>query len=128
MSDLTINRFVTTRQPTGRAPAASAIAALRVAFRTFLTRQALPELTVRELSDIGLTPHTALSEAARLPWDTDPGPRRGAPQGLLAKIQRAWQRARTRRLLATMNARELRDFGVTPSDAETEANKPFWRH
>jgi uncharacterized protein YjiS (DUF1127 family) len=127
MSDLTLNRFVTTRQRTDR-PRAASTAALRITLRTYLTRQALPELTARELSDIGLTRYAALTEVARLPWDTNPGPRRRAPQGMLAEIQRAWQRARTRRLLASMNPRELRDFGVTPSDAEAEANKPFWRH
>jgi uncharacterized protein YjiS (DUF1127 family) len=106
MSDLTLDRFVATRQPTGRATAAPSIAALRIALRTYLTRQALPELTARELSDIGLTRYAALTEVARLPWDTDPGPRRRAPQGMLAEIQRAWQRTRTRRLLASMNPRE----------------------
>jgi uncharacterized protein YjiS (DUF1127 family) len=128
MSDSTLNRFVTARQSPGRATAASPIAAIRLALRTYLTRQALSELTVRELSDIGLTRYAALTEAARLPWDTDPGPRRRSPRGMLAEIQRTWQRARTRRLLASMNARDLRDFGVTPSEAEAEANKPFWRY
>jgi uncharacterized protein YjiS (DUF1127 family) len=127
MSDLTVSRFTTARQTTGRTGPRSPIAALRLAVRAHLTRQALPELTVRELSDIGLTRHTALSEAARLPWDTDPNPRGRGPSGMFGDIQRAWHRARTRRLLAEMNPHELRDIGVTPTDAETEANKPFWR-
>jgi len=126
MSDLTITRFVSARQPTGRSAVASSLAAMRVALRTYMTRQALPQMTARELSDIGLTQHAALAEAARLPWDTGRGPRRPAP-GVFADLQRAWHRARTRRLLAEMTAHELRDIGVTPSDAQAEANKPFWR-
>jgi uncharacterized protein YjiS (DUF1127 family) len=127
MSGLTVTRFVSTRQPAGRSAVASSLAALRVALRTYMTRQALPHMTARELSDIGLTQHAALAEAARLPWDTNRGPRRPASSGVFADLQRAWHRARTRRLLAEMPARELRDIGVTPSDAEAEVNKPFWR-
>jgi uncharacterized protein YjiS (DUF1127 family) len=36
-------------------------------------------------------------------------------------------RSRERQILATMDARELRDIGVTPYEAGTEARKPFWR-
>ncbi len=127
MSDITVTRFVSARQPTGRSAVAASLTALRVALRTYMTRQALPHMTARELSDIGLTPHAALAEAARLPWDTNRGPRRPPSQGTFSGLQRAWHRARTRRLLAEMTARDLRDIGVTPSDAEAEANKPFWR-
>ena len=127
MSDLTLSRFTTGRQTTGRTGATSLIAALRLSVRAHLTRQALPELSARELSDIGLTRHGALTEAARLPWDTNPNPRGRGPKGVFGDLQRAWHRARTRRLLAEMNPHELRDIGVTPTDAETEANKPFWR-
>jgi uncharacterized protein YjiS (DUF1127 family) len=125
MSDLTLSRFTTGRQTTGRTGATSLIAALRLSVRAHLTRQALPELSARELSDIGLTRHGALTEAARLPWDTNPNPRGRGPKGVFGDLQRAWHR--TRRLLAEMNPHELRDIGVTPTDAETEANKPFWR-
>lgn len=137
MSDLTVTRFVSIRQATGhrnmgrqamsRGSAAGTFAAFRLALRTYLTRQALPELTARELSDIGLSRHAAVAEAARLPWDTNPSPRGQTPRGVFGQIQQAWQRARTRRLLAEMTAHELRDIGVTPTDAEAEANKPFWR-
>jgi uncharacterized protein YjiS (DUF1127 family) len=72
-----------------------------------------------------VTQHAALAEAARLPWDTGRRPRRQASPGAFADLQRAWHGARTRRLLAVMTAHELRDIGVTPSDAE--ANKPVWR-
>ncbi|HEY4165829.1 MAG TPA: DUF1127 domain-containing protein [Reyranella sp.] len=37
------------------------------------------------------------------------------------------RRARGRRQLARMSARELRDIGCTQSDAHREINKPFWR-
>jgi uncharacterized protein YjiS (DUF1127 family) len=127
MSGLTVTRFVTTRQPTGRSAVAASLAALRVALRTYMTRQALPQMSARELSDVGLTRHAALAEAARLPWDTSGGPRRPASARAFTDLQRAWHRARTRRLLAEMTARELRDIGVTPPDAEAEVNKPFWR-
>jgi uncharacterized protein YjiS (DUF1127 family) len=126
MSDL-IYPFTSAQPASSRPTAARRIAAARIALRTYLTRQALPDLTERELSDIGLTRHAALAEAARLPWDSNPGPRRPRPHGLLDQIQQAWQRARTRRLLAEMNAQELRDIGVTSTEAEAEANKPFWR-
>jgi uncharacterized protein YjiS (DUF1127 family) len=127
MSGLTVTRFVSTRQPSGRSAVVSSLATLRVALRTYMTRQALPQMTARELSDVGLTQHAALAEAARLPWDTNRGPRPPASPGVFADLQRAWHRARTRRLLAEMTARELRDIGATPSDAEAEFNKPFWR-
>jgi uncharacterized protein YjiS (DUF1127 family) len=40
----------------------------------------------------------------------------------------SWQdRARQRRLLATMDDRLLRDVGVTRADIAIEAAKPFWR-
>jgi uncharacterized protein YjiS (DUF1127 family) len=36
-------------------------------------------------------------------------------------------RSRERDMLAGMDARELRDIGVTPYEAGLEARKPFWR-
>lgn len=36
-------------------------------------------------------------------------------------------RARERRILAGLDARELRDIGITPYEAGMEARKPFWR-
>jgi uncharacterized protein YjiS (DUF1127 family) len=36
-------------------------------------------------------------------------------------------RSRERQILAAMEARELRDIGVTPYEAGLEARKPFWR-
>ncbi|MFI4998688.1 MAG: DUF1127 domain-containing protein [Reyranellales bacterium] len=36
------------------------------------------------------------------------------------------QRARARRDLAQMDARSLRDIGISPAAAAFEAGKPFW--
>ncbi len=36
-------------------------------------------------------------------------------------------RSRERQFLASMDARMLRDIGVTPYEAGEEARKPFWR-
>ena len=36
-------------------------------------------------------------------------------------------RSRERQVLAGMDARTLRDIGVTPYEAGQEARKPFWR-
>lgn len=47
-----------------------------------------------------------------------------AVSGLL----RLWRkRARGRADLAGLGPRELRDIGVTPSEAKGECGKPFWR-
>jgi uncharacterized protein YjiS (DUF1127 family) len=46
----------------------------------------------------------------------------------LAAAARRWpRRVRERRALAALDARMLRDIGVTPSEAAQECNKPFWR-
>jgi uncharacterized protein YjiS (DUF1127 family) len=37
------------------------------------------------------------------------------------------QRTTTRRLLAQMDARSLRDAGISPAAAAYESGKPFWR-
>jgi uncharacterized protein YjiS (DUF1127 family) len=42
-------------------------------------------------------------------------------------IRRAAERARSRRLLAQLGEREVRDFGISLSEARTEASKPFWK-
>ena len=44
----------------------------RLAVRTQLTRQQLPELSPHLLADIGVTRSAAMAEAARLPWDLAP--------------------------------------------------------
>jgi uncharacterized protein YjiS (DUF1127 family) len=44
------------------------------------------------------------------------------------ELFRLWRRrARERGHLARLDARMLRDIGVTPSEAARECEKPFWR-
>ena len=46
----------------------------------------------------------------------------------LSQIFATWrQRAHDRTELAKLDARSLRDLGLSPSDAQFEVNKPFWR-
>lgn len=41
---------------------------------------------------------------------------------------RTWhRRAASRRMLAGMDARGLRDIGLSPGNASFEARKPFWK-
>jgi len=127
MSDLMSLRFLSLRQPAVPTALDNPLQTLRLALRTHLTRQSLPDLSVRELADIGLTTEAALAEAARLLWDTTPGPRRGTKRGIVGHMQQAFERARTRRLIARMQARDLCDIGVSLTDAQAEASKPFWR-
>jgi uncharacterized protein YjiS (DUF1127 family) len=43
-------------------------------------------------------------------------------------LLRDWRwRARTRRQLARLDARELKDIGLTRYDQRFECDKPFWR-
>ena len=72
MSDLTITCFETAQRGGGRTGRVRLADALMVMVRTYRTRQALLELTPRELSDIGVSRATAVAEASRLPWDTAP--------------------------------------------------------
>lgn len=44
-----------------------------------------------------------------------------------AWLLRAWRRYRSRQGIAGLDARMLRDIGVSYAEAEDEANKPFWR-
>ncbi len=46
---------------------------------------------------------------------------------LRALMQEWWWRARSRREIAKLDERTLRDLGVSPSQMEFEARKPFWR-
>ncbi len=44
------------------------------------------------------------------------------------QILAGWRRpARERRELATLDSPTIRDLGLSPSDVQFEANKPFWR-
>lgn len=37
------------------------------------------------------------------------------------------ERAKQRRELATLDLRTMRDLGISPTDVQFEASKPFWR-
>jgi uncharacterized protein YjiS (DUF1127 family) len=126
MSDLMMTRFDQARQTADRVTERHLLRSLRLTLRTARTRPTLLELTPRELADIGISASTALTEAARLPWDTNPGPRRHIA-GIVGWIQRALERARTRRLISRLEASELRELGISPSDAQVEATKYFWQ-
>jgi uncharacterized protein YjiS (DUF1127 family) len=70
-------------------------------------------------------PYDASDRAAH----AGPFPRQFAGRGLYvcAVVIRTWfQRSRQRRSLAELDDRMLRDIGVTRSQAEREAAKPFW--
>jgi uncharacterized protein YjiS (DUF1127 family) len=125
MSDLMMSRFAPSRAAS-RAGQGHAIPSLHLVLRSYRTRQALPDLSPRELADIGVSSTAALMEAARLPWDAAPGPRKDR-RGIMGAIHHILERARTRRLISRLESRELRDFGVSPSDAQTEASKAFWQ-
>ena len=108
----------------------------RRAWRVIVTRRDLAEAEPRMLRDAGLSGADALRELHRAPWDIGPRlKRRRHPQwsgssriaALRGWLRVAWQRHRSRQLLACMDARALRDIGLTYADAEEEANKPFWR-
>ncbi|MCW8084040.1 DUF1127 domain-containing protein [Sabulicella glaciei] len=47
---------------------------------------------------------------------------------LIDGLVRIQERARGRRLLLEMDARLLKDIGLTEAIAEAEAAKPWWRH
>ncbi len=51
---------------------------------------------------------------------------RSAPAGL-GFWGLMWHRAATRRALLTLDADQLRDIGLSASEARTEGLKPFWR-
>jgi uncharacterized protein YjiS (DUF1127 family) len=126
MSDLMMTRFQPLRPSAERTGIRRPIPSPRLMFRAFLTRQALLELTARERADIDVSASAAVAEAARLPWDVTPGPRRYTT-GVIGAIQRALERARTRRLISRMAERDLQDIGASPSEAQIESVKCFWQ-
>lgn len=110
-------------------------ASVGVALRTVLTRRALGELDDRALADIGLSRGEAEKEARRVPWDVEPprrfpsrpGPhRQGRAEILRLHIREALRRRRSRQAITDLDARMLKDIGVSYAEAEFEANKPFW--
>ncbi len=47
-------------------------------------------------------------------------------RGAVALVTRWRERARSRHMLSAMDARLLKDIGVSRATAAFEANKPFW--
>jgi uncharacterized protein YjiS (DUF1127 family) len=101
------------------------------AWRNAVTRRELATLDDHMLADIGFTRGAALDEADRFPWDDSPRrrqPRRATGPSIWQRAATAWERHRSRSRIAQLDARDLRDIGVSFSEAEAEANKPFWRN
>ncbi|MCU0075526.1 DUF1127 domain-containing protein [Pseudomonas koreensis] len=46
---------------------------------------------------------------------------------LLQQLWQSLERARTRRLLAQLDGRDLADLGLSHADRLNEMEKPFWR-
>ena len=111
MSDLTIPRFpsrpAASHRPNmsgfERAKPGRLARLLRMALRTYMTRRDLPDLSPRQLADIGLSPSMVLAEAARLPWDLASMP---GPHPNINAIQHRLERARVRRLAARLEKTE----------------------
>jgi len=54
-------------------------------------------------------------------------PRFTWPGRLFRGLAYSLERARTRRLLAQLDGRQLSDLGISHSDRVKELDKPFWR-
>jgi len=80
-------------------------------------------LTTRFLADAG-SPARDSGRMRAAPVRRQNKPQVGGPW---ATIVAAYRRHRTRAALAGLDASMLKDIGVSPAEAEYEANKPFWR-
>jgi len=80
-------------------------------------------LTTRFFADAG-TPAGNNGRLRAAPVRRRERPRAG---GLWATVVSAYRRHRTRTALAGLDGYMLKDIGVSPAEAEYEANKPFWR-
>ncbi|MHB2245356.1 DUF1127 domain-containing protein [Pseudomonas fitomaticsae] len=59
---------------------------------------------------------------------SSPAPvRRHLLRRLLKQLWQGLERARTRRLLAQLDGRDLADLGLSNADRLNEMEKPFWR-
>jgi uncharacterized protein YjiS (DUF1127 family) len=99
------------------------------AWRNAVTRRELVELDDRMLADIGVTRAAVLAEMDRFPWDGRPRrhqPRPAVGPSVWKRAGILWQRHRSRQRIAELDADMLKDIGVSFSEAEAEANKPFW--
>lgn len=70
-------------------------------------------------------PARPVSQTAAIPQRR--GPSRRKTGSVWARVGVFWRRHRSRVALANLDGHLLRDIGVTYTDAEQEANKPFWR-
>jgi len=100
------------------------------AWRNTVTRSELAELDDRMLADIGVTRAAIRAEMDRFPWD-DGSRRRQPPReagpSVRQRLSAMWQRHRSRQRIRQLDADTLKDIGVSFTEAEAEANKPFWR-
>ncbi len=100
------------------------------AWRNAVTRRELAEIDDRMLADIGATRAAVRAEMDRFPWDGRPSrhqPRTASGPSVWQRAGTMWQRHRSRQRIAELDADMLKDIGVSFSEAEAEANKPFWR-
>lgn len=51
---------------------------------------------------------------------------RALPRRIWRQLQRWWQLAEQRRLLATLDDRALQDIGISRAEAQRESERPFW--
>ncbi|MBK5526475.1 DUF1127 domain-containing protein [Pseudomonas sp. TH06] len=66
-----------------------------------------------------------LQDVSAIPFQ--PARRPNAIRRLLRRLWQGLERARTRRLLAQLNGRDLADLGLSHADRLNEMEKPFWR-
>jgi uncharacterized protein YjiS (DUF1127 family) len=100
------------------------------AWRNAVTRRDLAELDDRMLADIGVTRAVIRAEMDRFPWDGGSRrhqPRRDPGPSVWQRAWTMWQRHRSRLRIGQLDADTLKDIGVSFTEAEAEANKPFWR-
>ena len=76
-----------------------------------MSNRLLASETLRRLSFPGSAPHADQPQSTPS-W---------------SRMRAAWRRHRSRRQITQLDAHMLKDIGVSFSEAEAEANKPFWR-
>jgi uncharacterized protein YjiS (DUF1127 family) len=99
-------------------------------WRNAATRRELMDLDDRMLADIGVTRGAVRTEMDRFPWDDSARrrqPHQAASPSVWQHVGTMWQRHRSRQRIAELDAGLLKDIGVSFTEAEAEANKPFWR-
>lgn len=79
-----------------------------------LTRSRLKEYAMKDLQDVS----TISIQSHAYPHSL---------RHLLHGLWQAMERARTRRLLAQLDQRDLADLGISQADRLNELEKPFWR-